>query len=308
MSISGTLETFSLPELFRLIDSGSKSGRLIFQSLPDPNEPESQRLYHLWFQKGRLVTISDRLNPQSLIALIESRGWVDKKITAQLDLSDLSEQPLGAYLEKIKLLTSDQRITLFLYHLHQVYRLFECSAAWFQFDEISDGSEVDGLKTMPWLEMTGKSIRAAEVVLHALRSQKNWDIFAEQLPEPGYALQKLVAQPELQLVPLEWQIWEMADGKVSLKAIANKINESLLHVQRAAFRLIMAGLADEIPIASSSFSSAKPSDRPLTSPPLQSVTNASAQTATENQQAYEKPGVSTSLLQNLINFLRRKFW
>jgi hypothetical protein len=147
---------------------------------------------------------------------------------------------------------------------------------------------------MPWLEMTGESIKASEVVLNALRVQKNWQIFVEQLPEPEYALQKLEMQSELPLLPIESQIWKLANGQVSLGAIAKKINHSLTSVQRAAFCLIMAGLIDEIPIANTSLSLAS-------SPPI-------PQTTTQSQSALQKSNVSFSLLQNLVTFLRKKFW
>jgi hypothetical protein len=305
MSISGTLETFSLPEIFRLIDSGAKSGRLIFQSLPTPTNPESQ-LYYLWFEKGRLVAISDRLNPQSLMTQIIAQGWLAKDITS-IDCSNPPNKSLGFHLKNLKLLTAAQLRTLFLLHLDIVYQLFEISAAWFQFDEISEHSKAASLQTMPWLNMTGESIRATEVVLNALRSQKNWQIFAEHLPEDGYALQKLVSRPEWQLLPLESQIWELANGRVSLGAIANKINYSFPPVQRAAFRLIMAGLADEIPMANSPFSSVKPSQPNLSSSSRQTVTHSLPQTVTEDRSS-KKSGVSFSLLQNLLSFLRKKLW
>ncbi|NJP17779.1 MAG: DUF4388 domain-containing protein [Hydrococcus sp. CRU_1_1] len=98
MSITGTLETFSLPEIFRLIDSGSKSGRLILQILPNQINLKS-RLYYLWFEAGRLVAISDRLNSQSLIDIIKSRGWLDSKTLAQLKIASLNDRPLGIYLK-----------------------------------------------------------------------------------------------------------------------------------------------------------------------------------------------------------------
>ena len=55
MSISGFLENFSLPELLRLIDLGSKSGRLILQIRSAPERPDLVGLYHVWFQEGQLV-------------------------------------------------------------------------------------------------------------------------------------------------------------------------------------------------------------------------------------------------------------
>jgi len=306
MTISGTLETFSLPELFRLLDSGSKSGRLIFQSSPDINNPESQ-LYYLWFEQGWLVAVSDRLHPQNLIALLESRGWLNNKIATKLEQFCPENEPMGIYLKRLKLVTSEQLREIFDFQLNIVYRLFENSTAWFQLDEISENSKIESLQTLPWLDMTGESIRATDIVLYALRSQKNWNIFIEQLPEASYALQKLTPRPDLQLLPLELKILEFANGEVSLKAIATKIDESFTSVQKAAFRLILAGLIDEIPMANGSFSAVNPSDGSFFSPPRTTLTDNCSQTAIKNQPT-EKSRVSLSLLKNLINFLRKKLW
>jgi hypothetical protein len=291
MTISGTLETFSLPEIFRLIDSGSKSGRLILQSFPDHVNPESH-LYYLWFEKGRLIGFSDRLNPQSLIDIIKNLGWLDSETIARLDLTSLKDRPLGTYLKTLNLITSVQLQKIFNLHLDIVYQLFELSDGWFQFDEFALASQIEQTRAMPWHEMTGESIQAAEIVLNALRSQKNWQIFVEQLPEPEYALQKLEKQSVLPLLPLESQIWKLANGRVSLGAIAKKINQSLASVQKTAFCLIMAGLVDEIPVATTNFISA---------PPM-------AQTAISDRQILQKPSVSFSFLQNLVTFLRQKLW
>lgn len=291
MTISGTLETFSLPEIFRLIDSGSKSGRFILQSFPDHANPESH-LYYLWFEKGRLIAFSDRLNPQSLIDIIKNRGWLDSETIARLDLVSLTGQPLGTYLKTLNLITSVQLQQIFNFHLDIVYQLFELSDGWFQFDEIALPSQIEQTRAMPWHEMTGESIKAAEIVLNALRSQRNWQIFVEQLPEPEYALQKLEKQSVLPLLPLESQIWKLANGQISLGAIAKKINQSLASVQKTAFCLIMAGLVDEIPIATTNF---------ISSPPI-------AQTTISDRQILQKPSVSFSFLQNVVTFLREKLW
>jgi Domain of unknown function (DUF4388) len=298
MSITGTLETFSLPEIFRLIDSGSKSGRLILQILPNQINLKS-RLYYLWFEAGRLVAISDRLNSQSLIDIIKSRGWLDTETISQLKIASLNDRPLGIYLKKLNLLTSLQLQQIFNLHLDIVCQLFEGSEGWFQFDTILPQSQSEGLQAMPWHEMTGESIKATEVVLKALRSQKNWHIFVKQLPESEYALQKLKIQSELQLLPLELQIWKLANGQISLGAIANKIELSFTLVQRSAFCLIMAGLVDKIPIANASLSLLNPSDRLIPALPI-------SQTATQNQSALQKSNFRFSWLQNLVTFARLK--
>ncbi|MDJ0688829.1 MAG: DUF4388 domain-containing protein [Xenococcaceae cyanobacterium MO_188.B32] len=306
MTISGFLESFSFPELLRLIDLGSKSGRLILQVRSAPNNSELLGLYHIWFREGRLVTVINRSNYQSLIAQIESRGWLSQFISQKLKHLCLPEIPLGSYLEEKKLLTEQQLDSLFQTQTAQVYQLFEVPVGCFLFHEISFQSNSDKKRRIPWLEMTGKSIRAIEISLNALRLQQNWDIFADQLPESSYALTKLVGQPYCKLIPLEWQLWELANGQISLKAIAGKINQPLLKVQKAALSLIMAGLVDEMPIVYTPSSTKYTSDR-VSRSLMQISSSNTVLTTTKNRQRHQTDRLNISFLKAVVNFLRSKF-
>ena len=78
-------------------------------------------------------------------------------------------------------------------------------------------------------------------------SLQNWHAFAEQLPDANRGLiSTLSHQPHCRLNALEWRIWEYTNGTVSLKAIAKQLRLPLKQVQQIAFRLIAAGLVEEI--------------------------------------------------------------
>ncbi|MGL5943008.1 MAG: DUF4388 domain-containing protein [Waterburya sp.] len=255
MSIIGSLETFSLPELFRLIDSGSKTAELIIQP-PQEYRPFKAindypvGTYHLWFYRGQLVTLtSNRLDHLDLITLIEKHRWTNRGDLNQLADTCPANLPLGVYLDKKKILKKERLKSLFQLQLHQAYKLFNLSSGKFQLKVISEQSLQPTSSTMPWLEMTGHSIQAVKVNILALRMLKNWDIFTEKLPEPSSALQQLVYQPILRLTPLEQQIWQIAFGTMSLEELTQIHNVSLLKVQKAAFGLMMARLVEEIPLA-----------------------------------------------------------
>ncbi len=307
MTISGFLESFSFPELLRLIDLGSKSGRLILQVRSAENKPQLMGLYHIWFQEGRLVTVINRSHYQSLITQIENRGWLSPFVSRRIANSRLPDIPLGSYLEEKKLITQQQLNYLFQTQIAQVYQLFEVPVGCFLFHEISPQSDLDKKKRIPWLEMTGKSIRAAEISLNALRLQKTWDILAEQLPESNYALTKLVKQPYFKLIPLEWQVWELADGQMPLKTIAGEINQPVLNVQKAALSLIMAGLVDEMPIVYSTSATKYKRDRPNSSLVHVSPNNGAITTTAENQPSNQEDRLKVSFLKTVIDFLRSKF-
>jgi hypothetical protein len=299
MSIRGSFEIFSLPELFQIIDLGSKSGRLIVQVLTLPKTEELNGPYYLWFDRGRLVAVSNRFNQKGLIELINSQGWLSPLITKKLERLCPAQMPLGIYLDKMKLLKAQQINLLFQIQLHQVYQLFSLSSGWFRFDEISTTANNIETIAMPYLEMTGKSMNALEVMLHALRVLERWEHYKEQLPEPSSTLEQLMSQPNLQLSLLEWQIWKLADRKTSLRTIAQELRESLAQIQKAAFRLIVTGIVEEI--AQSSYESS------FFSSSLNVAINNSVEINNQQQQVTQKPSFSDSFLPNLLNFLRSFF-
>lgn len=248
MSISSSLKSFSLPELFRLIEAGSKSGRLIVQIPQSTRTTKLKGIYYVWFKEGYLVAVSDRLNHKGLISLIEARGWLSPAIVSRLRTLCPPEVPLGIYLQKMKLLNKEKLSLIFQLQLHQVYQLFNLDGGQFRFDELSELQ--DRILTIPWLEMTGQKIKTTEVSMYALRLVEKWDIFHEQLPEPNWALKRLVKKSHLRLTALERQIWELADGNTSLSQISEAIGQSLKDIQITTFRMAAVGLVEELFVSS----------------------------------------------------------
>ena len=248
MSICSSLKSFSLPELFRVIEQEQKSGRLIVQGSRTLKQIHLSPIYYIWFQDGYLVAISDRINLRGLIELIEQRGWLTPLVTKQLRTLCPTEMPLGVYLCNNGLLSREKLNLIFQMKLHQVYELFQLESGSFRFDEISELS--DRLLRIPWLEMTGHHMKPTQISIFALRLIRNRDMFNDQLPEATFGLKRLVKQPYFKLMPLEQQLWELADGKTSLKKMAAITQEPLPTIRFTALCLIIVGLVEEIFLAS----------------------------------------------------------
>lgn len=294
MSISSSLELFSLTDVFRLIESENKSGRLTIQTVPSAEKSDLKRLYYLWFQNGNLVAVSDRLNHKGLISVIETRGWLSPLVTNKLRTLCPIEVPLGIYLKNAKLLTSEQINLIFQIQLHQVYQLFELTSGFLRFDEMSELK--DRIMTIPWLEMTGNQIRATKVSLHALRLIKDWDVFANQLPTSNLIFKRLSPQSQFRLMSLEWQVWQQIDSLSSLNTIAKRLHKPIQSVQIAAFRLLAVGLVEEIILPSLPLEIIQPNSSPHTLMPL----NVKAKTYNQeqshnNQQKSYKVSLSSQL-------------
>lgn len=316
MGMSGSLETFSLPELFRLIDMSAKTGRLTVQPLVDENTPRAIAqgtakpipLCYIWFEKGRLVAISDDANRQQLINLIENRGWLSRRVIEKLADLCPAEYPFGLYLKTMGVLKAEQLQLLFQMNLHQVYKLFEVTSGWFIFEVLSSRPTINNL-LLPWLEMTGNSMRAREVVLFALRLVRNWHIFFDKLPELNSALRPMVRQISFRLDTQELEIWQLADEITSLDEIAFKLKRPLDSIQKAAFRLIATGLVEEV------FQDLPTNGLPaqFLQPDLSTPTVAIANpekpviiSVSHNSELGKSPE-SGSLLKNLVSFLWNKW-
>jgi hypothetical protein len=316
--MSGSLETFSLPELFRLIDLSTKTGRLTVQPLVDENIPRAIALCHIWFENGRLVAITDDAHRQRLMNLIENRGWLSRRVIEKLADLCPAEYPFGLYLKTMGVLKAEQLQLLFQMNLHQVYKLFEVTSGWFMFEVLSSGKTTNNLAT-PWLEMTGNSMRATEVALFALRLVRNWNVFFDKLPDLSSALRPLVRQVPFRLDTQELELWQLADEITSLDDMAFKLKRSSDSIQKTAFRLIATGLVEEVfqdlptngmpaqflqpepstrPVAIAQEATIKPSaerEKPVKiGPSLDSEFDKSSQT-------------NGSLLKNLVSFLRSKW-
>lgn len=244
MSIIRTLDSFSLPELFKLIELGSRSGRLIIEPAISQTTNRREGIYYIWFKDGYLIAASNCLNQTGLINLIAKRGWLSPAIINRLRTLCPTGIPLGIYLHKMKLLSTEKLNLAFQLQLHQVYRLFQLSGGRFRFDDLAELK--NRIVTVPWLEMTGNRLKTSEVSLYALRLMENQDNLVGQLPAPSQILRRVVSQPQLKLITLERQLWDFADGQTSLMAIARIIQQPIARIQITAFRLIALGWVEAI--------------------------------------------------------------
>lgn len=295
MAIIGQLAEFSLPELFQFLEQGEKSGRLTITIPPDampgsgtspqasPQTSKLPTLFYIWFRRGRIIAAADRLDGKGLLTLMHRRGWLDGIGKPELQEFASMLIPLGVYLRvraKGTPIKPDQlKLMFYSQVMRQVCRLFEFPAGSFEFD---------GKIALPMSEMTGQMMPPTEVTLAALRVLKNWDALVEKLPEPLSTLQSPNdgLKPHLKLNQVEWQVWEFTGGNMSLRNIAEQLRLTIEEVQRIAFRLMVVGMVEEVPMMAGM--ATEPADASLS--------------GTES----DANEVSIDFLQNLLTFLKGK--
>ncbi|MCP6757483.1 MAG: DUF4388 domain-containing protein [Fischerella sp. CENA71] len=291
MSLHSFLTDFSLAELFQIVDQGRKSGCLIVCNLLyDPASAGQSRYYFVWFRKGCIVAAANCLNSEGLMNQIKQRNWVKPQIIDEYYAIAPATIPFGLHLKTAGILNAEQLNLLFAHQLRQIRELFEIQKGVFRLD-----SKV----TIPGKEMTGLSLSAIEVALMALRTLKNWDVLADALPNINSAICSITQnKPDIHLKALEWQLWEFANGTISLGAIANHLNQPTSLVQQAAFRLKIAGLIEEIPLETSI--------PELNDYPLDVNSVDSSILLNQKSRQSEMTILSTSFLHNLVGYLKNK--
>ncbi len=292
MSLSSSFTDFSLAELFQLIDQGRKSGCLSVCTLPDINAPQSRAKYfYIWFRSGRIVAAANRLNGKGLVSKIAQRNWVEAQIIETISGKGSTTIPLGLQLKTEELLSAEQLNLLFASQLQQVRQLFEIQKGVFK---------LDCKATLPMSEMTGLSLRATEVTLMALRVLKNWQVLESALPDTESGIRNINQnKPQIRLNAFEWKIWEFASGDISIKDIAAQLNVPNIKIQQAVLGLMLVGLIEEVPQITSN-SATYHYDMDLTW-----VSKYGSRAARKHQESLT-PQVSSSLLQNLVGYLRSK--
>lgn len=280
MTFTGHLAEFSLPEIFQFLEQGHKTGSLTIRTLPDETADKVQ-VHYIWLHQGRIVAAADRLDNKGLVSMIAQLGFVSDQLALKVSQSCPLNKPMGLYFKSQGLLQPEQLKLLFRNQVvEQVSCLFELRDGQFEFDST----------TLPTAEMTGMSLSAIEATLISLRTLQDWTVLAEKLPDATQALSSVSAgKPQLRLDSLEWQVWEFANGSISLRKIAEQLGLPIEKVQHIAFQLIVANLVEEVPLIAAPTNAMGASTCEADLPDSSSQTN-----------------VSQLFLQNLVGFLQNK--
>lgn len=277
MIIKGRLSEFSLAEIFRLMEQGHKTGLLTIRAAHEASQPLQN--FYIWFKQGQIVAAANRLDYRGLATLIHQREWLGEQSKTLLVEALQSERPLGLSLKVKDALTAEQlRLLFYTQVMRQVCSIFRFPEGWFTFEAQTN---------LPVAEMTGLTAVPTEVTLEGLRALRDWNALSHKLPDPNSLLISIIQDPpRLHINQVERQVWELAKSRNNLLNISAHLSHSIEKVQQIAFRLILVGLVEEVPMVSSQAEAGKEMVPELAS--------------ASNQQ------VSQSFLQNLVGFLSGK--
>lgn len=260
MPLNGKIGEYSLPEVFRTIEQGAKTGVLTIRECHTVDfSTIFGKTTDISFKDGFCIAATNDPLKQDLVEVIRSNQILaPQEIQSAIKINDdfKLNMPLGKYCISNGLLSQSQLQTLFdLQIVQRVKKLLEVPEGWFTFSA--------RLRT-PMIELTGLRVRPTELNLVGLRGLNQWDHFLKKVPDPSFALFK--REPKASgnassdsldivsfsgsLLPLEEQILQKSDGTMTIERIANLLSTSTHNIQKVAFQLISAGLVEELPIAS----------------------------------------------------------
>ena len=239
MNLQGLTSEFSLPELFKFLQESQQTGRLLMK--PTKGSDLEGKSYFFWFEKGKLLAASNRLDGLGLLHILQARSLIQSAALPRLLRQCPPKVALGQFLKDRTILTSKQLTSLFASQvLRHICALLTATDVRFAFHESYPFS---------YLEMTGISIPPTDVTLPSLRVLKDWRTLTDKLPSLTSGL-KLVGDPSAyRLQTQEKNVLRLAQEDLSLSKISKALKLPEQDIQKTGFRLIFVGLVKEVPLA-----------------------------------------------------------
>lgn len=234
MAIEGPLRELGVHDVFQLLDLSRKTGTLtVYSELRD-------NAGTVLFENGRIVSASIRSNPHRLGDLLVRSGRLTDADLAQAraaqDAGD--DRKLGEILVALGLVTPkeiERQVRLQIEAV--VFELMSWQEGFFRFEDGVDGGVL--------LE-ANVSLSTESLLMEGARRIDEWSRIAHRVPNlevvPGLATVEGDHQPQLDLLPSEWQVLAMIDGGTDLRAIATAVSMSDFEVARIVYGLVSTGV------------------------------------------------------------------
>ena len=221
MPIEGPLHELGLPDVFQLLDLSRKTGLLRVTSRVHDDEGT------VYFEDGRVVHAVLRSKPAGAPRPTSERGTArELRRRAQ------------AHIEGV------------------VFDLMNWTDGFFHFEEV----ELPVLEVVPAVSVATESL-----LMESARRIDEWSRIADKIPNLAVipALAALVDEhePQLDLLPHEWEVLSLVDGRRDIQAIAGALRRSEFETAKVVYGLTTTGVVElQAPPVHESFSEATESD------------------------------------------------
>ncbi|HUF27113.1 MAG TPA: DUF4388 domain-containing protein [Gemmatimonadaceae bacterium] len=236
MAIEGPLRELGIHDVFQLLDLSRKTGALRVTSELRDNEGL------VYFDGGRVLHASIRSNPHPLGTLLVRSGKISE---ADLERARSMQHKgdgrrLGEILVEIGAITPkelERQVRLQIEAV--VFELMSWREGFFSFEErpIEDAPAEATIR-----------ISTESLLMEGARRIDEWSRIADKVPHLGVV--PVLAKVDddhptlLDLLPNEWEVLTIIDGKSDLRGIATGLGRSEFDIAKIAYGLVTTGVID----------------------------------------------------------------
>lgn len=231
--LKGTLDDFTLPDVFRLMSFAKKTGRV--------DVVRSAGQGKVYFRDGEVYFAESSLSKEPLgQKLVRARAITDGQLMKALDEQASSGERLGNVLLRSGLVTEDQLMAAVRQQIEDsVFDLLRWELGefvWEPADEFDTEVHI--------------SVSVENLIMEASRRLDEFEVIQRKIPS-GAAVLGMAATPpegavEINITPDEWRILVLVDGTRSVNDIAQMVGLDEFGAMRVLYGLVSAGLIELI--------------------------------------------------------------
>jgi hypothetical protein len=237
MAIEGPLRELGIHDVFQLLDLSRKTGMLRVTS--ELRDDEGIVL----FESGRVVRASVRSNPMSLEEMLLRSGRVtemDLERARAMRSGNGRGRGLGAYLVQCGALSRKELERQMRLQIESVvFELMSWREGFFSFEE-------RGPDELP--EAAEIHVSTESLLMEGARRIDEWSRIADKIPSltvvPTLAPVNDAHPTQIDLLPDEWEVLTMIDGKRDLRAIATVLGRAEFDIAKVVYGLVTTGVVE----------------------------------------------------------------
>ena len=229
--LKGTLDDFTLPDIFRLMSYAKKTGRV--------DITRSAGEGHVYFREGEVYFAASSLSKEPLgQKLVRMRAVTEGQLMKALDEHKASGERLGTVLVRTGVVTPDQLEGAIRQQIEDaVFDLLRWELGEFSWEP---GNELD-------VEIP-IAVSVENLIMEASRRLDEFEVIKRKIPSGESVLGMAPTPPEgaveINITPDEWRILVLVDGTRTINDIGKLVGLDEFGAMRVLYGLVSAGLIE----------------------------------------------------------------
>jgi len=231
--LRGSLDDFTLPDIFRLMSFAKKTGRLdVVRSAGEGK---------VYFRDGEVYFAESSISKEPLgQKLVRSRAVTEGQLMKALDEHKASGERLGTVLLRTGVVTEEQLEGAVRQQIEDaIFDLLRWELGEFDWDP---GSELD-------VEIR-IAVSVENLIMEASRRLDEFEVIKRKIPSEETILGMAATPPEgaveINITPDEWRILVLVDGSRSVAEIGRSVGLDSFAAMRVLYGLVSAGLIEVV--------------------------------------------------------------